>query len=259
MPPIRVLLDSNRLNTTIRRLDQTNSNAPRCKIEVDKQVIVFPMPSNLVSTISPQWEGMDLTALENASFEYLKGGSASDTLSNYGKSAIDAIASLQKNAGTGDGDASMVGVGIAAAAIGDVKKVLHADKKVLNPMKEVAFNGLSFRTFDLTFEIIAKSLEESDNLAEAIKIIQKAAVPGGGKDTLFLSYPSTFTINFLPTEDYLPTFLPCVCTSISVDYAGNAGRPRFRENFSPIAVTLSTSWMETQILTRNVIEDGHWG
>jgi hypothetical protein len=185
----------------------------------------------------------------------MKNSSATDHLKNFGKDIKNALIDYPKNS-TGNAFG-----GAAAAANQGMTRALHSQKLLLNAFKEVSFLGINFRTYELTFDIVAKSRKEANALVRAIREIQLNSLPGSERSggAMFFSYPGTWQVKFMPTEAYLPTFLPSVITNVSIDYAGNAGRVRFREDNSPISVNVTLNFMETELLTKDRVEDEYFG
>lgn len=216
-------------------------------------VVVLPFPTNLVSSISPQWQGVDQSNQKMIG-EMVSGNSYAEHLAGWSKQAK---AVFQENAKKGTSDAT----GTIGAFVGGVDYALMKAGKSINPFREMLFDGIDFRSFRLDFEIVPKSKKESDLLVEAVKAIQMGAAPGimDGPAGVFMDYPSRWVVFFRPTEVYLPSFMPSVITNVAVDYSGVAGSVVFTDIDAPLAVNLSISFSEVELLSRQKIESGFWG
>ncbi len=230
---------------TIRVLDQ--KVAVYTKLKTEGIDLIFPFPSNVVSSASPQWEGNDKGKLNTLASAAMK-GAAMETLGGWIDGASEVLSKIKsESAGT---------MGMIGAAFLGQEQVLHSQRKVLNPFKQMMFSGMDYRTFDLEFEIVTKSAKESENLYLAVKELQVHSMPATFKAEggLFMHYPDTWNINFLPSNEFLPMFMPSVITNISIDYSGAAGRVVFKKDRAPVSVTISISFAETEIFTREKAE-----
>ena len=144
-----------------------------------------------------------------------------------------------------------------------------------------------FRQFTFEFPMIAKSEAESETIRQIIKFFRSATLPGytenhlpnggaqaatggsrkRGAGSNFFSFPNKFKIKFghagttggssykgggAGTPFKIAT---SVCKSAVVNYAA-AGVPFFFENGAPFEIKMTLTFMETVIITKELVEDG---
>ncbi len=239
---ISVLMDKDTLKgQSIRIADQESS--VYTFLITEGTDISLPFPINIISTASPQWEGNDRSMTSQVA-EAAMEGSAVDTIKSWGGEMANIINGTMKH--------SVGSSGMLGAAFLGKEQILHKSGKAINPFKQLMFSGMDFRTFDLQFDIVPKSAHEAEQLKEAVKALQYHAVPeildaAGG---LFMEYPDSWDVSFQPDNSYLPAFLPSVLTNVVVDYAGLAGQVIFKDNYSPVSISLTLSFSETEIFTK---------
>lgn len=158
-----------------------------------------------------------------------------------------------------------------------------------NPHKVVLFDSVGFRTHSFSYQFTPKNRRESETLNQIIKLFKYHASPGmnptktinmggvnemlkglGAKDTNlqnielsggkhFFSYPEFWRIKF-----HHPKFLfaigESVLKSVDVNYHGGGSVSYARDTAdatpAPTQVNLNLSFMETDIITKEKIEDG---
>lgn len=239
---ISVLMEKDTLTGERIRVTDQEANA-HTLLSTDGVDIMMPLPTNIVSTASPQWQGSDRSLVQSLTEQAIE-GQALETLKNWHGEMKGVVEKHLKSA--------VGATGVVAAGLLGREQILHKAGKALNPFKQMMFSGMDFRTFDLEFEIIPKSHKESNELTQAIKHIQINSVPEilDAAAGLFMEYPASWIVNFEPSANHLPSFLPSVITNINVDYSGAAGKIVFKENHAPVSVNLSLSFAETEIFTK---------
>jgi hypothetical protein len=130
----------------------------------------------------------------------------------------------------------------------------------LNPQFEVIFTAMDLRTFQFDFTFTPKSAGEASTVREIIKLFRKHAAPnlynGGGR---YFDVPATFQIEYMhlsKRNENLHKFAPCALQSIVVDYAPEVGWVTFNDGM-PVKTRLTLMFKETEILTRDKIEQGY--
>lgn len=162
--------------------------------------------------------------------------------------------------------------GEAAAALGatlaklpgafgaaDVQSAMSAASgTALNPFKETVFESVDFRSFAFKYKFLPKSQQEADAVFNIIKLFKEHMHPQLSEGKLFFIYPSEFQITYYygsGENPYFHKFRPCALESLEVTYGG--------EQFSafydgkPTEINLSMTFRELEILTRNMIREGH--
>lgn len=158
-----------------------------------------------------------------------------------------------------------------------------------NPHKVVLFDSVGFRTHSFSYQFTPKNRRESETLNQIIKLFKYHASPGmnptktinmggvnemlkglGAKDTNlqnielsggkhFFSYPEFWRIKFHHPK-FLFTIGESVLKSVDVNYHGGGSVSYARDTAdatpAPTQVNLNLSFMETDIITKENIEDG---
>lgn len=135
-------------------------------------------------------------------------------------------------------------------------------KKLLNPQMTQAFNGMSFRSFQFDYQLMAKSPAESEainNIIYAFKYYMHPGIDGAFDDTsVYLEYPEVFIIKlFSPETKYLFRTDRCVLTDVDVDYAGSGVPSFFNRTGAPVDVRLTLRFVEMTHLTKQDIAKGY--
>jgi len=121
----------------------------------------------------------------------------------------------------------------------------------LNPNESVLFEKISFRTYQFTYKFMPRNKKESEMLHNIIKVFEITMLPDvSAEGAGFLTVPDHYKLSFTPDiESFMPSFLPCVLTDMSVTY--NENKSIFHEDGSPNEVSLSLTFQETELLTRS--------
>ena len=145
--------------------------------------------------------------------------------------------------------------------------------RALNPFMEVIFDDIKQRSFTYRFKFQPKDEKERDDVQEIIKLFRFHMAPELQPGNMrFLGIPATFDIHYMyQTSDYGESgsmdwrnarendfynkIATCVLTNVSVDYTPD-GVKSFRDG-SPTAITMSLSFKETELLTKDKINKGY--
>lgn len=157
----------------------------------------------------------------------------------------------------------MTGVKVADTLLpGEIKGAYTwANRMVENPYVEVLFEGVSNRTFNFSFKMIAKSKEEQSMIKKIIDTLKFHRAPEKklGRANLYWSYPSTFDISFLRKDgqqnDWLFKISTCALTEFSITQGGD-GHYASHEDGSPFMTTMTLGFTELEVLTKERIENG---
>lgn len=180
------------------------------------------------------------------------------------KAAKDAAATLTQTAARGYAKQ------FAKSSIG--QSASSATGLSVNPMMGLAFNQIEFRSFQFTFELIARTQTESDTIRDIIKVFKNSMHPepstiGTSYDfinnvfgSIFMNYPNTYDILLFagsnPNSDYLFNFERCVIENVDVNYNGG-NFTSFFTNGAPSNIELTISFKETELLTKDRIALGY--
>ena len=208
-----------------------------------------------------------------------------------GVGADDATKTALKNAAAREavGKAGAINAGATAA----IQRRLG---QIVNPFKAVIYGGPGgFRTFTFTFVMQPESPAEVTTVKEIVRyfklrmhpgvsdlsfttttggdpeiggVTNTVTAPGSITSSAMLTYPDTFQIQLRPngkrqddgpssTKNSLFKIKECFLESFNVDYSTSGGPAFFDDSDgSPVTTTVSMQFKETELLTRQSIEQG---
>ena len=132
------------------------------------------------------------------------------------------------------------------------------------PFMEVIFDKMATRSFTYNFTFAPKNQNERDDVQKIIALFRFHMAPElQGQAARFLTLPSEFDIHYMyqsqtgqaSENDYYNKIATCVLTDCSVDYT--PGGVRSFDDGSPTQIKMSLSFMETQLLTKELIAQGY--
>jgi hypothetical protein len=172
----------------------------------------------------------------------------------------DAIQSAVQGAASAVGVGSVV-QGISGAIDSDAAKLaLKTQGLAINPMKQMVFQGISFRTFQMSFTFTPYSKQEAQTVKKIIEAFRTHAAPTINKGTggMFFIPPSVFNIKFLFKGKDNPNVnkvTEAVIESIDVNYAPNGWSTH--ADGAPVQSTMTISFKENALVDRNKIKEGY--
>jgi len=209
------------------------------------------VPDTLLSQANVQYKNEGVGAIQQALGDALS--NPSEALKNLDGSALESVASKM-----------VLGManGVTGGALGAKAGI------ALNPMREMMFEGIGFRSWNFTYELYPRSQLEADTINKIIYAFRTAMLPDSFKLELFgqstaetdadgttlqdtfFNYPNVFDISFEgPIANRLDGFLPAVCTKCDVDHTGGQKFSVYRDG-QPIKSTMTLEFMEIRILTQ---------
>jgi hypothetical protein len=132
-----------------------------------------------------------------------------------------------------------------------------------NPYMEVFFGGMELRTFSYNFTFAPRNADERDDVQKIIKLFRFHMAPElQGENMRYLTLPSTFDIHYMyqhthdraKENNFYNKIATCVLQNVDVDYAAN-GVKSFADG-SPTQITMNLSFMETELMTKEMIDRG---
>lgn len=152
---------------------------------------------------------------------------------------------------------SVVNAGFSAIQSNTAKLALSSQGLALNPQQQLMFDGIDFRSFQMSFTFTPFSKDEATAVKNIVKMFKTHAAPrivSGSAGMLFVP-PSTFNLKFLfgnKENENIGKVGECVIESIDVNYAPNGWSAH--TDGSPVQTTLSISFKEIELLDREKIE-----
>lgn len=139
------------------------------------------------------------------------------------------------------------------------KLVLNKAGYVFNPQQQLLFEGIDFRTYQMSFTFSPVSREETKMVNEIIKTFRRYAAPTIVREAagMFFIPPALFEIQFrlngLENKN-LNKVEQSVITNIDVNYAPNGWAAH--GDGAPVQTTMTVSFKEIALIDRAKIEEG---
>ena len=243
------------------------------------QSITLPIPSNLQVAQGASYSDTELGAFGAMAAGRIDAADINDATTSLSGAITDLIERSSNAFKTRDTDAAvqaggLVAPGVATAAAGSLAGpiggllalggtaggvtagVSVSTGLALNPHLAVVFQGVGFRTHAFNYKFIARNQQESDVIKDIIYSFKYAMLPSYTAGTLAFQYPDEFEIQFAEAvSPYLYDIGTCVLESVNVNYNGE-GTPLFFENVgAPVSIELQLQFKETQIHTKERLND----
>lgn len=132
---------------------------------------------------------------------------------------------------------------------------------VANPYMEVMFEGINSRAFNFTFKMIPRNSDEQYTIRDIVKQFkfhQAPEVRYAGQSNYWL-FPSEFDITFLykgAENPWVHRISTCALTDVQVEYTAE-GQYTSHKDGSPFSTTLTLSFTEMEVLTKELIMEGY--
>ena len=170
--------------------------------------------------------------------------------------------------GVGFEAAKRIGVGVLeAAGAGDVGgAITKVTGFAENPFSEVVFEKVNHRAFNYTFNLTARNKEEVEDINKIITLFKYHMHPSLNFDVAggrYFKVPSEFEIHYAyqgQLNNYLNKISRCVLTGCEVNYGGeqfSTFRQFDNDGAAPVQITMTLSFTETEIMTKETIADGY--
>ena len=150
--------------------------------------------------------------------------------------------------------------GVASILESDVTKLALATQGLaLNPVDQMLFDGIDFRTYQMAFTFTPYSREEAKEVKEIIKTFRKWAAPRimNGAAGMFFEPPGTFEVKFLlngKENTNIGKVAESVIESIDVNYSPNGWAAH--DDGAPVQTILTINFREIALIDRNKVEEG---
>ena len=135
-----------------------------------------------------------------------------------------------------------------------------------NPFSEVVFEKVNHRAFNYTFNLTARNKDEVEDINKIITLFKYHMHPSLSFDVAggrYFKVPSEFEIHYAyqgQLNNYLNKISRCVLTGCEVNYGGDqfsTFRQFDNDGAAPVQITMTLSFTETEIMTKETIADGY--
>lgn len=150
---------------------------------------------------------------------------------------------------------------ITAAIQSDITRLALATQGLaLNPLNQLLFDTIDFRSYQLAFTFTPYSQQEAEDVKKIIKVFKEAALPRitDAAFGMFFIPPSTFNIDFLyngKTNTGISRVAESVIDSIDVNYAPNGWSAH--TDGAPVQTTLTMNFKEIELVDSKKIAQGY--
>jgi len=150
---------------------------------------------------------------------------------------------------------------VTAAIQSDITRLALATQGLaLNPLNQLLFDTIDFRTYQLAFTFTPYSQQEAEDVKKIIREFKEAALPRitDAAFGMFFIPPSTFNIDFLyngKTNTGISRVAESVIESIDVNYAPNGWAAH--TDGAPVQTTLTMNFREIELIDQKKIAQGY--
>ena len=228
--------------------------------------IALPTPA-LTDVHTLHWKDQS-TAISGGIMQLAKSGKLNQI--NFGRLfSLDAfdelarVANLQQEKGEGLAEnaaaaAQAAALGISKTGVGTALSLISG--KSANPRSEMIFDTVGFRTFEMNFQLAARSTKDMENIESIIRVLKYHAYPELSTGNFMWIYPAHFDIVHYYRNDvntHMPRHATSVLTDISVDYGGGQNFVSVHHDGSPVLINLKLTFKEIAVLSREDIAQGY--
>ena len=251
----RVAQDQNALSDEVPNAE----SATRGKKEVLANIIL-PIPSGVSDSNGVSWSEDSINSLAAYGAEQFANVITSK---NLGDGLVEAFSDIVKT-GEGSGTAgvedarsifntnlaskamNLFGANTSAAGL-----LARSSGKVLNPNKELLFNGVKLRQFNFTYNLSPRDEKEAIQVKKIIRCFKQNMAAQKGKDgfrNLFLNSPNVFELQYKTGKDphkFLNKFKLCALANVVVNYTGSGTYMTYNDDDkTPVHMTMQLSFQE---------------
>ena len=127
----------------------------------------------------------------------------------------------------------------------------RATGQILNPNMELLFQGPNIRTFSFSYDMVARSKKEGDEIKKIIRIFKRSMAAKSNADSaaqsgVFISSPDVFQLEYRKgnaPHPFLNKFQPMALTSFDVNYTGSNTYATYHDG-TPVHLTLNLTFQE---------------
>ncbi len=155
-------------------------------------------------------------------------------------------------------------VDLLAGVEGSADLANKAFGQAVNPYMEVIFDQMNTRSFSYNFTFQPRNPAETEQVQRIIKLFRFHMAPElKGAQQRYLTLPSTFDIHYMYNSSsetarensFYSKIATCVLKGVDVDYT--PGGVKSFSDGAPTQISMSLSFMETELLTKQKINQGY--
>ena len=247
------------------RSRSSNALDSTTNIEDSLGFIILPIPSNIQDANSVKFtEGsMDpiTSAAAGLATQTIEAGSKKDPI----KEVQNAFKKTGENIGNLIEDKTLQKVvtnSFAAEALNALPGVsvtsdqllARSTGAILNPNKELLFNGVTLRTFRFSFKLTPRNDTESDAIKNIIRVFKRNMAPrvsvSKSETSGFLLTPNVFNLQYMQGDlkhPFLNSFKSCALTDMAVNYTGDGTYATYGDG-TPVSMVMDLTFRELEAI-----------
>ena len=221
------------------------------------KTIYLPIPSNIMDTNSVGWGEDSLNTFAaygvDRIIDLMMSGNYLSGLKEQGQQIVTDFQ------GNTDDLRSMVNPFFASRAVNLIPGVqttfaglmARSSGKIMNPNKELLFNGVSLRSFSFSFDFAPRDLSEAQEIKKIIHCLKRNMVPNNepsGNINFFLQTPNIFELKYKTgnkDHGFLNRFKIAALKNISVNYAGSGTYMTYNDkDKTPVHMQMNLQFQE---------------
>ena len=220
--------------------------------------IFLPIPNQIQDQNGVNWGADSLNGLAAAGVDaasaVMQSGGMGDAMNTAGNQLNNFTAKILSS---GNGGRNAMNAQLSAAIVNALGGnttgsglLARASGQILNPNMELLFNGVTLRSFNFTFDLAPRDIDESKTIKKIIRVFKKymaakttSANSGNG---LFIASPDVFQLTYKKgntDHPFLHTFKPMALLNASVNYTGSGVYATYRDG-TPVHMQLTLSFQE---------------
>ena len=141
--------------------------------------------------------------------------------------------------------------GVLGGNVSATGLISRATGSIFNPNMELLFQGVNLRSFSFTFNMVARSRREGEEIKKIIRTFKKASVPknnsnDGAKSGVFIGAPDIFQLAYMKGNSphpFLNKFIPAALVNMNVNYTGSNTYATYYDG-TPVHITMQLDFQE---------------
>jgi len=244
----------------VKKLSDLSLDFPTAQERVSnkkiKNLVYLPIPQSISDTNQVTWGSDSLDPLSAFGLSFGAEGvqDPGAAIKKFFSLGAEKVSAALKDPTT----QSAVVAGLAGQAFGVLGGnvsatglISRATGSIFNPNMELLFQGVNLRSFSFTFNMVARSRREGEEIKKIIRTFKKASVPkknstDDAKSGVFISAPDIFQLAYMKGNSphpFLNKFIPAALVNMNVNYTGSNTYATYHDG-TPVHITMQLDFQE---------------
>lgn len=222
--------------------------------------IAIALPTPSISENNTVVWNADNTMISGGVAALMGNGLNVDKVTDWGKSIL--TGSKRENTKETDITGTLAGA-TQALTVGTVSEMAPAVARMLgkanNTRKEMLFKDVDFRDIAMSFNLVARSKKDMENIEAIVKALKYHMYPELVSHEFIWIYPAEFDIVHYykgKINKHMPRHTSCVLTNVTLKY-GNDSFINVHEDGSPTNITMTLQFKEIAQLNKKSVIEGY--